>query len=107
PTELGPAFLSDGNDATDEFEDEDCVVVTLGLLAMHLGRHVRVHRFDRRSTKHPAKEFDGVAAHVHRDPAAGPMDIPKMRCMRAVMFLGLLQKGGMAERAGVEKLLQT
>ena len=104
--QLGPAFLGHGDHPVGELQDQDGVVVAAGLVAMHLGAHLGVDRLDRRPAEHPAEELDGVAAHVHGHAAAGSLDVPEMRGVRAVVLLRLLQERGPAQRAGIQQLLE-
>ena len=106
PPSLVQLSSASADDAVVEFEDQDRVVVAVGLVAVDLGAHLGVDGLDRRPAEHPAKELDGVAAHVHGDAAAGALDVPEVRRVRAVVLFGLFEQCGLAQRAGIEELFQ-
>ena len=56
--------------------------------------------------KHPAEEFDRVAAHVHRHAAAAEVRVVEPGGVRPVVLLHLLDKVRLAEGPGVDQLLQ-
>jgi hypothetical protein len=104
--EFGPTFFGHGDGAVSEFEDEDGVVVTFGFGLVDVSAHLGVDGFDGRATEYPPEEFNGVAAHVHGDAAAGAIDVPEMRSVRAVVFFRLFKQDGSAKRAAIEELFE-
>ena len=97
--EFGPAFLRQSDYPVLELQNENRVVFALSFLLVNLSAHLGEHGLDFRTTDHPAEKLDGVASHVHGDPAAGAPHIPEMRCMGSIMLLGLLQERRLPQRA--------
>src|SRR6185436_10490363 len=83
PAQLGPAFLGQANDAVGKLDNDKRVVIAFCFVRVHISPHLRVHGFDGRPAKHPAKEFDCMATHVHGYAASRSIDVPKMWRMRA------------------------
>src|SRR5690606_25718198 len=102
---LGPAILRHAERPILKFDDAQAVILTLRLVAVHEGAHLRGDALHLRPVEDPASELDGVAAHVEQDATARQADVPEPRRVRPVVLLALLDEEHIAERPLVDEPL--
>ena len=68
--------------------------------------HLGVDAGDFGARQHPPEELEGVATHVERHAAAGPIGVPEPRRVRPIVLLRLLHHVDVAQRPLVGELLE-
>jgi hypothetical protein len=100
----GPAVLDLALGAVVEVEDTDAVIFAAGFVSVYVGAHMAENAPDFGSAEEPVTEGDAVTSHVHKNAAAGAIDIPEPGGVRAEVFLGLFDEVDLAESAFVGHL---